>query len=168
MVGIVNVVFTIPAILTIDKLGRRPLLLAGSALMLLAQVVAGAIVATSQDNWDAHRAAGWGAVVMIWIYIASFAFSWGPASWILIAEIFPLSIRAKGSSIGASSNWMKYVMSLDYVVSTVDKLPLLTHSQQLHRRIHCTSNDQQHFIWPLSFFRGLALGRRVVRIFFHT
>lgn len=43
---------------------------------------------------------------MIWLYIANFAYSWGPASWILIAEIFPLSIRAKGTSIGASSNWM--------------------------------------------------------------
>jgi hypothetical protein len=36
----------------------------------------------------------------------NFAYSWGPGSWILIAEIFPLSIRAKGASIGASANWM--------------------------------------------------------------
>lgn len=43
---------------------------------------------------------------MIWLYISCFAFSWGPGSWTLIAEIFPLSIRAKGTSISASSNWM--------------------------------------------------------------
>jgi Sugar (and other) transporter len=42
----------------------------------------------------------------VWIYIINFAYSWGPGSWILIAEIFPISIRAKGTSIGASANWM--------------------------------------------------------------
>jgi hypothetical protein len=45
-------------------------------------------------------------VVFVWIYIINFAYSWGPGSWILIAEIFPISIRAKGTSIGASANWM--------------------------------------------------------------
>lgn len=44
--------------------------------------------------------------VFVWIYVVNYAASWGPGSWILIAEIFPLSIRAKGSSIGVSSNWM--------------------------------------------------------------
>jgi hypothetical protein len=44
--------------------------------------------------------------VFVWLYIVNFAYSWGPGSWILIAEIFPLSIRAKGTSIGASANWM--------------------------------------------------------------
>ena len=45
-------------------------------------------------------------LVFVWIYIINFAYSWGPGSWILIAEIFPISIRAKGTSIGASANWM--------------------------------------------------------------
>lgn len=43
---------------------------------------------------------------LIWLYIASFGATWGPVSWTLISEIFPLSIRAKGASIGASSNWV--------------------------------------------------------------
>jgi MFS family permease len=42
----------------------------------------------------------------IWVYIAAFGATWGPVSWTLISEIFPLSIRAKGASIGASSNWI--------------------------------------------------------------
>jgi len=46
------------------------------------------------------------AAVFVWLYIVNFAYSWGPGSWILIAEIFPISIRAKGTSIGASANWM--------------------------------------------------------------
>lgn len=46
------------------------------------------------------------STVFVWLYIINFAYSWGPGSWILIAEIFPISIRAKGTSIGASANWM--------------------------------------------------------------
>ncbi|KAG8945579.1 hypothetical protein FRC00_010060, partial [Tulasnella sp. 408] len=58
------------------------------------------------DNWDAHRAAGWAAVVFIWIFAIGFGFSWGPCAWIVVAEVFPLGLRAKGVSIGASSNWL--------------------------------------------------------------
>lgn len=43
---------------------------------------------------------------LIWVYIAAFGATWGPVSWTLVSEIFPLSIRAKGASIGASSNWL--------------------------------------------------------------
>jgi MFS family permease len=106
VVGIINVLTTIPAILVIDKVGRKPLLICGSAGMFLCQLVTGIIVAKCSSDWQAHTAAGWAAVVMIWLYICNFAYSWGPASWTLIAEIFPLSIRAKGTSISASSNWM--------------------------------------------------------------
>ncbi|KAK4899543.1 hypothetical protein LTR27_003276 [Elasticomyces elasticus] len=106
VVGVINMAVTVPAILVIDKVGRKPLLLFGSAGMFIAQVICGVIVATCAHDWDAHKAAGWAAVAMIWFYIANFGYSWGPASWTLIAEIFPLSIRAKGSSIAASSNWM--------------------------------------------------------------
>lgn len=99
-------VTTIPAILVIDKVGRKPLLICGSVGMFLCQLITGIIVAKCQSDWQGHAAAGWGAVAMIWLYIFNFAYSWGPASWTLIAEIFPLSIRAKGTSISASSNWM--------------------------------------------------------------
>lgn len=43
---------------------------------------------------------------LIWVYIAGFGATWGPVSWTLVSEIFPLSIRAKGTSIGAFSNWL--------------------------------------------------------------
>lgn len=52
-------------------------------------------------------------IVFVWLYIVNFAYSWGPASWTLIAEIFPISIRAKGTSISASANWMNnFVIAL--------------------------------------------------------
>lgn len=46
------------------------------------------------------------STALIWVYIAGFGATWGPVSWTLVSEIFPLSIRAKGTSIGAFSNWL--------------------------------------------------------------
>lgn len=90
----------------IDKVGRKPMLLVGSVVMFVSMVLTGIIVAKFRHDWPHHRAAGWTAVSFIWVYIGAFGATWGPASWTLVAEIFPLSIRAKGASIGASSNWV--------------------------------------------------------------
>jgi MFS family permease len=62
VVGVINVLSTIPAILIIDKVGRKPLLLCGSTGMFLCQLIVGIIVAKCQHDWTAHRAAGWAAV----------------------------------------------------------------------------------------------------------
>ncbi|KAH6680807.1 quinate permease [Halenospora varia] len=106
VIGVINVATTIPAICYIDKVGRKPLMIAGSIGMACCELIIGVIVATCGHDWTTHAAAGWTAVVFVWLYIINFAYSWGPGSWILIAEIFPISIRAKGTSIGASANWM--------------------------------------------------------------
>lgn len=112
--------------LVIDKFGRKPMLLVGSLVMLASMVIVGVIVAKFQHDWPHHVAAGWTAVgelpisipvpnipvanltflALIWLYIAGFGATWGPVSWTLVSEIFPLSIRAKGASIGAFSNWI--------------------------------------------------------------
>ncbi|KAF3762041.1 general substrate transporter [Cryphonectria parasitica EP155] len=111
--GVINVCTTIPAVLVIDKIGRKTLLMFGSFGMLSTLVIVGVIASQFQNDWPSHAAGGWACVVMIWLYIVNFAYSWGPASWTLIAEIFPLSIRAKGTSIGASANWMcNFVIAL--------------------------------------------------------
>ena len=83
--GVINVVVTLPAIMIIDKVGRKPLLLAGSVGMFCSMLTVAIIVAKCQHDWAAHSAAGWAAVVMIWFYIANFGYSWGPASWVLIS-----------------------------------------------------------------------------------
>ena len=85
VVGVINVVVTIPAIMIIDKVGRKPLLMAGSTGMFCSMIIVAIIVAKFEHDWAAHAAAGWVAVAFIWIYIANFAYSWGPASWVLIA-----------------------------------------------------------------------------------
>ncbi|KIE00983.1 Sugar/inositol transporter, partial [Metarhizium majus ARSEF 297] len=104
--GVVFLISTVPAMLIIDRVGRKPMLLVGSVVMGVSMVIVGIIVAKFRHDWPNHVAAGWTAVALIWVYIAGFGATWGPVSWTLISEIFPLSIRAKGASIGAMSNWL--------------------------------------------------------------
>ncbi|KAL2068373.1 hypothetical protein VTL71DRAFT_16471 [Oculimacula yallundae] len=107
--GVTGVVFmasTIPAMLIIDRVGRKPMLIWGSVVMFVSMVIVGIIVAKFRHDWPNHVVAGWVAVSLIWVYIAGFGATWGPVSWTLVSEIFPLSIRAKGASIGAFSNWL--------------------------------------------------------------
>jgi len=106
--GCVFFVATLPAMVVIDKIGRKPMLIVGSIVMLVSMVIPGIIVAKFGHDWPSHAVAGWTAVAFIWIYIGAFGATWGPVSWTLVSEIFPLSIRAKGASFGASSNWVSF------------------------------------------------------------
>jgi MFS family permease len=78
----------------------------GSIVMWISMVLAGILVAKFRHDWASHAAVGWVVVTFIWIYVGAFGATWGPVSWTLVSEIFPLSIRSKGASIGASSNWL--------------------------------------------------------------
>ncbi|KAF2441808.1 quinate permease [Karstenula rhodostoma CBS 690.94] len=104
--GVVFFVSTLPAMAIIDKVGRKPMLIVGSVVMFCSMIIAGVMVAKFRHDWVAHSAEGWIVVAFIWIYVGAFGATWGPVSWTLVSEIFPLSIRAKGASIGASSNWL--------------------------------------------------------------
>ncbi|VDB91654.1 unnamed protein product [Peniophora sp. CBMAI 1063] len=106
VIGCLFVVSVIPAIQFIDKIGRRPLMLTGTAGMMVFLILVAALDASFGDNWDAHRGASWFTAVCIWLYVGCFGFSWGPTSWCIIAEIFPLSLRGPGVALSASSNWM--------------------------------------------------------------
>ncbi|CAI6094637.1 unnamed protein product [Clonostachys chloroleuca] len=120
--GVVFFVSTLPAMAIIDKVGRKPMLYVGSVVMWISMVLAGIIVAKFQHDWVTHAAAGWTAVAFIWVYVGAFGATWGPVSWTLVAEIFPLSIRSKGSSIGASSNWLNNFAVAFYVPPMFEKL----------------------------------------------
>ncbi|ORY57771.1 general substrate transporter [Pseudomassariella vexata] len=106
VVGIVMFVFTIPAVLWIDRVGRKPILTIGAIGMASCHFVIAVIVAKNATQWATQAAAGWAAVVMVWLFVIHFGYSWGPCAWIIVAEIWPLSSRPYGVSIGASSNWM--------------------------------------------------------------
>ncbi|OTB02720.1 hypothetical protein M426DRAFT_61728 [Hypoxylon sp. CI-4A] len=106
VVGIVMFVFTIPTVLYIDRVGRKPVLVAGAIGMATCHIIIAVIVAKNANQWGSQAAAGWAAVVMVWLFTINFGYSWGPCSWIIVAEIWPLSTRPYGTSLGASSNWM--------------------------------------------------------------
>lgn len=106
VVGIVMFIATIPSVLWIDRVGRRPMLTIGAIGMATCHIIIAVIVAKDRDQWLSQPAAGWAAVAMVWLFVIHFGYSWGPCAWIIVAEIWPLSSRAYGVSLGASSNWM--------------------------------------------------------------
>ncbi|KAL1413322.1 hypothetical protein Q8F55_001081 [Vanrija albida] len=106
VVGIVNFVLTIPAVLFVDNFGRKPILIWGMANMAVSHATVGAIVATYGGRFDEHKAAGNGAVFMVFWFIANFAVTWGPLAWVVSSEVWPLDMRAKGMSISSATNWI--------------------------------------------------------------
>lgn len=109
VVGIVMFLATIPAVLFVDNFGRKTILIAGGIGMAASHFIVAGISGAFSDNWPDHRGAGWVAVVFVWIYAICFGFSWGPVAWIIISEVFPLGMRAKGVSLGGQSNWLNNV-----------------------------------------------------------
>ncbi|RCH85742.1 hypothetical protein CU097_004500 [Rhizopus azygosporus] len=122
--GVLNVFSTIPAILFLDRLGRRFVLISGACIMGLAMLLCGIVMAATgkvvtTDNGEksidmsGNVHASYFCIVMIYFFVAGFAYSWGPVGWVYPAEIYPLSIRAKGTSITTAANWlMNFVISL--------------------------------------------------------
>ena len=106
--GVVNILFTLVAIFTVEKLGRRPLLITGSIGMAI-----GALgVAVTFDNPSLALV----CMTSIMIYSASFMFSWGPICWVLIAEIFPNSIRGAAVAIAVAFQWIfNFIVSSSFV-----------------------------------------------------
>jgi sugar porter (SP) family MFS transporter len=106
VVGIVMFIATIPAVLYIDRVGRKPVLAVGAIGMGLSHIIIAVILAKNINNFHNQQGAGWAAVVMVWLFVIHFGYSWGPCAWILIAEIWPISTRPYGTALGGSSNWM--------------------------------------------------------------
>ena len=97
IMGFVNVLFTVVAILTVDKWGRKPLLITGSIGMSIGMF---AISALAFNN-----IIGISTLVFIIIYTASFMMSWGPICWVLISEIFPNKIRGQAVAVAVAFQW---------------------------------------------------------------
>jgi len=106
VVGIVMFLATIPSVIWVDNTGRRPILISGAFIMAGCHIIVAILTGLFHKSWPEHVAAGWVASVFVWIFAMAFGYSWGPCAWILVAEIWPLSVRGKGVSIAASSNWM--------------------------------------------------------------
>ena len=108
IMGIVNILFTLVAIFTVEKLGRKPLLICGSIGMALG---AFGVAATFGQAGQEYITA-----LSIMVYAASFMFSWGPITWVLIAEIFPNTIRGGAVAIAVAFQWIfNFIVSSSFV-----------------------------------------------------
>jgi sugar porter (SP) family MFS transporter len=98
LIGLANLVFTMLGMALIDRVGRRTLLMAGAAGMVVCQGAAAAVM--------------YGALGQVWLlpaligFIAFFATSQGAVIWVYLSEIFPTPVRARGSGLGASTHWL--------------------------------------------------------------
>lgn len=109
IMGIVNILFTLLAVFTVERWGRKPLLISGSIGMAvgalgvaLCNVVTGLPALVS--------------VVCIMLYSASFMFSWGPICWVLISEIFPNTIRSAAVALAVAFQWIfNFIVSSTFV-----------------------------------------------------
>ena len=120
IVGIVNLTFTVLAILTVDKFGRKPLMIIGALGMAVSMIALGLSFYTHNE--------GVVALIFMLMYTAFFAMSWGPVTWVLLSEIFPNSIRG-AMSIAVAAQWIaNWLISLSF--------PILNDNQWLTKQFN--------------------------------
>ena len=98
IVGIALVVFTLVALVTVDRWGRKPLLITGAVIMAAAMLSLGFL-------FNAHAVGLWALLATV-VYIAGFSLSWGPVVWVMLSEIFPNSIKGKAMGIAVAAQWI--------------------------------------------------------------
>ena len=138
IVGAVNMTFTIIAIWTVDKLGRKPLMLIGSAGMGISLLAMGlAAYFQRTELW---------MLLFILSYIACFALSVGPVTWVILSEIFPTRIRGRAMAIATVCLWVA-----NYIVSQT--FPMMDENQWLLARFH-----HAFPFWVYGVFSAVLLG----------
>ncbi|RDW61615.1 hypothetical protein BP5796_11507 [Coleophoma crateriformis] len=104
--SLVNCLSTPISFYTIEKFGRRALLIWGAVGMVVAQIIVGVVGDTAGKTSNNNKSATSSMIAFICIYIAMFATTWGPGAWVVIGEIFPLPIRSRGIGLSTASNWL--------------------------------------------------------------
>ncbi|KAJ5611170.1 hypothetical protein N7510_007889 [Penicillium lagena] len=114
---IINVIMTVPALIWVDRWGRRPTLLIGAALMMTwmfanagimanyGVVVPGGINKTPEESMRLHGAPAKALIACTYLFVASYAPTWGPVSWVYPPELYPLRVRGKAVALATSANW---------------------------------------------------------------
>lgn len=114
---IINVIMTVPALIWVDRWGRRPTLLIGAALMMTwmfanagimaahGEVVPGGIKGQAEASMRLSGAPAKGLIACTYLFVASYAPTWGPVSWVYPPELYPLRVRGKAVALATSSNW---------------------------------------------------------------
>ncbi|KAJ4603924.1 hypothetical protein HRR85_008217 [Exophiala dermatitidis] len=158
---LVNVCSTPISFWTVERFGRRPLLVWGAFGMLICQFLVAIIGVTVGFNYThpdptdpdktlANNVSAVSAqIAFIAIFIFFFASTWGPGAWIMIGEIFPLPIRSRGVALSTASNWLW---------NTVRITPVCNANHRSHHTLHGRRRARQHEI-----VRLLRLGRSMYR-----
>ena len=116
IVGAVNLTFTVVAIFTVDRFGRKPLQIIGALVM------AASMISLGTDFWMGGK--GMVALICMLLYTAGFAVSWGPVTWVLLSEIFPNQIRGKAMALAVAMQWIaNYLVSWTFPI--LDRSPFL-------------------------------------------
>ncbi len=109
MMGVINILFTLLAVFTVERWGRKPLLIYGSAGMAIGAF--GVALCNLVPGLPPLL-----SVASIMVYSASFMFSWGPICWVLIAEIFPNTIRGAAVAVAVAFQWIfNFIVSSTFV-----------------------------------------------------
>jgi len=117
LVGAINLIFTVLAILTVDRYGRKPLQIIGALGMAVSMISLGFVFY--------FQMMGIGALIFMLTYVASFAMSWGPVTWVLLSEIFPNRIRGRAMAVAVAAQWISnYFVSWTFPI--MDKSSSLT------------------------------------------
>ncbi len=110
IVGLVNMLFTVVAIVLVDKVGRKPLLLIAAAGMGVSQLLLG-------TAFKVESFSGTGILLLILLYIAFFAMAMGPIVWVVMSEIFPTRLRGSAMAIATVALWMAdFAVTLSFPV----------------------------------------------------
>ena len=108
IMGVINISFTLVAVFTVEKLGRKPLLITGSLGMALGAL---GVALSNVVSLPAFV-----PVISIMLYSACFMFSWGPICWVYIAELFPNTIRSEATAIAVAFQWIfNFIVSSTFV-----------------------------------------------------
>lgn len=108
IMGIINISFTLVAVFTVEKIGRKPLLIWGSVGM----AVGAFVVALTFGNNSLNLV----TMIALMVYSASFMFSWGPICWVYMAELFPNTIRGTATAIAVAFQWIfNFIVSSSFV-----------------------------------------------------
>ena len=102
---LVNVFSTPISFWTVERFGRRTLLIVGATGMVIMQFIVGILGVTAGKESKHNNAAVSAMVAFICFNISFFAATWGPCAWVVIGEIFPIPIRSRGVGISTASNW---------------------------------------------------------------
>ena len=116
---VINVFMTVPALIYMDRWGRRPMFVIGAVLMTTWMFAISGLMATygraappggldniAEQSWLIQGAPSKAVIACTFLFVASYAPTWGPASWVYPPELFPLRVRGKAVALTTSCNWI--------------------------------------------------------------